>query len=312
MRVSALIVPAIVTALLGIRPVCAVEIGVYAGPGCAGVTHLGVYQAWLGSPATHVTENFDQSSWFNLTSDVPWSVNCYASVRNAVSMTFSIPMLPADGISSLAAGALGAYDNTFTVIANTLINAGFSTAIVRLGWEFNGNWQPWFAGASPANTAAFIAYYQRIVTLMKAVPGARFLFEWCPNVGAVNMPADQGYPGDAFVDVVGMDIYDGHWSAGDANPAARWNYYVTESYGLQWQVNFAAAHMKRLSLPEWGCCGNNTGDDPYFINQMSIWLTKNSYLYAVYWDSNSAYRGMLSNNQYPSASVTYIQDFRER
>ena len=96
-------------------------------------------------------------------------------------MTFSIPMLPADGTSSLVAGAIGAYDTTFATIAKTMINAGFSTAIVRLGWEFNGNWQPWFAGANPK---AFIAYYRRIVRVMQSVPGARFVFEWCPNIGA--------------------------------------------------------------------------------------------------------------------------------
>jgi hypothetical protein len=77
---------------------------------------------------------FNQSSWSALTSHVPWSVNCYSSVRNVVSVTFSVPMLPADGKSSLAAGALGAYDNTFTFIANTLINAGFFATA--------SDWQP--------------------------------------------------------------------------------------------------------------------------------------------------------------------------
>ena len=92
MRVLTFVFPlVIVAASLSNTSARAVEIGIYAGAGCSGVTHLGVYRAWLGSPAFHVTENFDQSSWANLTSDVPWSVNCYATIRNAVSMTFSIP-----------------------------------------------------------------------------------------------------------------------------------------------------------------------------------------------------------------------------
>jgi Glycosyl hydrolase family 26 len=305
MRIAEIVAAAIIIA--AIEPAGAAEIGVFAGPGCAGVQHLATYRAWLGSPALHVTENFDQSGWAALASDATWSINCYAQVQNAVSMTFSIPMLPADGTSSLAAGQIGAYDTTFATIAKTMINAGFSTAIVRLGWEFNGNWQPWFAGANPR---AFIAYYRRIVRIMRSVPGARFVFEWCPNIGSVNFPADQGYPGDDVVDVIGMDIYDGHYNSGDADPAARWNWYVTEPYGLQWHVNFAAVHMKRLSIPEWGCCGSNAGDDPYFINQMANWLIQNSYLYAVYWDTNSAYMGQLSNNQWPQAAAAYIANFR--
>ena len=307
MRLVNLFACLIGVAFVATRPAAAAEIGLYAGPGCNGLPHLTSYAAWLGAPAAHVTENFDQSSWANLKSDVPWSVGCYASVRGSVGLTFSVPMLPADGVSTLAKGAAGAYDATFTSIAETMVADGFSTAIVRIGWEFNGNWQPWSSYKDPAD---FITYYRRIVTLMKAVPGARFQFEWCPNAGTGYLAPDQSYPGDGYVDIVGMDVYDAHWSAGDAAPAARWNYFVTEPYGLQWQVTFAAAHMKRLSLPEWGCCGDNTGDDPYFVNAVAAWLSLHSYLYADYWDSNSVYPGALSGNQYPNAGAAYIADFR--
>ncbi|HVJ53195.1 MAG TPA: glycosyl hydrolase [Aliidongia sp.] len=307
MRIASLITSLIGIAFLATRPAAATEIGLYAGAGCDGVAHLATYNAWLGSPAVHVTENFDQSTWAALKSDAGWSIGCYASVRNSVSMTFSIPMLPGDGVSTLAKGAAGAYDATFTSIAQSLVSAGFATTTVRIGWEMNGNFQPW---ASYKDNTNFIAYYQRIVKLMKAVTGARFQFEWCPNVGTGSLAPDQSYPGDAYVDIIGMDVYEGHYSAGDALAAARWNWYVTEPFGLQWQVTFAKAHMKRLSLPEWGCCSNNAGDDPYFVNQIAAWLTANSYLYADYWDSNAVYVGQLSNNQYPLAGGAYKADFK--
>jgi hypothetical protein len=286
----------------------AVEIGIYAGAGCSAMAELKSYQAWLGAPAAHATENFDQSSWAAFASDVPWSVGCFATVRNSLTMTFSVPMLPADGISTLAKGASGAYDAYFTAIAQSLVSGGFSTAVVRVGWEFNGNWQPWSSYKDPAS---FITYFQRIVTLMKAVPGARFLIEWCPNIGTGSFAPDQSYPGDNYVDVIGMDVYDAHWNQYDADPIARWNTYVTEPYGLQWQVGFAALHMKRMSLPEWGCCGRNAGDDPYFVTHMGQWLTVNSYLYADYWDSNAGgYQGQLSQGQYPLAGAAYMSAFR--
>lgn len=297
---------ALAAALLALAsPAKATQIGVYAGPGCAGVEYLGVYKAWLGSPAMHVTENFNQNSWPELASGAGWSIECYAAVRNSINMTFSIPMLPADGVSTLAKGAAGEYDHYFRDIANQLVKYGFQTTIVRLGWEFNGSWQPWFA----SNPTDYISYFRRIVDLMKAVPGARFQFEWCPNIGPVNMPADQAYPGDQYVDIIGMDIYDAHYGEGDATPPDRWAFYVSEPFGLQWHVDFAKAHMKPLSFPEWGCCGNNAGDDPYFIDQMALWQTTHSYLYSVYWDSNAAYRGQLSNNQYPYASARYKAHF---
>jgi hypothetical protein len=59
-------------------------------------------------------------------------------------------------------------------------------------------------------------------------------------------------------------------------------------------------------MPEWGIGGNNTGDDSYFVTQMTAWLKTYNYTYACYWDTNSAYRGMLSNKQYPTAGTAYI------
>ena len=287
----------------------ATEMGLYAGPGCYGLTHLTNFSTWLGAPAVHVTENLDQSSWANLISDAEWSIGCYAKVRSTTSFTFSIPMLPADGVSTLAKGANGDYDQTFVQIAKLLVSHGLPTAIVRLGWEFNGNWQPW---SSYKDNVHFMSYYRRIVSLMRAVPGARFTFEWCPNLGIGTLAPDQSYPGDDFVDVIGMDVYDSHWSPIDATPESRWNFFVTRDYGLQWQVDFAKAHGKRFSFPEWSCCGDSTGDDPYFINQVAAWLRTNGYLYADYWDSNTSYRGELMNGQYPKATAAYIADFGRR
>src|SRR5579859_5308816 len=166
--------------LLGSHGAGAVEIGLYAGPGCDGLSHLTRYADWLHTPAHHVTENFNQSTWPALASDATWSIECYARVRSTVSFTFSIPMLPADGVSTLAKGAAGSYDKYFTTIAKTLISHDMATSVIRIGWEFNGNWQPW---SSYKDNTNFIRYYQRIVTLMRNVPGAHFVFEWCPNLG---------------------------------------------------------------------------------------------------------------------------------
>ena len=292
--------------LLGARGAQATEMGIYAGPGCYGLSHLTSYATWLGEPATHVTENLDQSSWANLASDATWSIGCYAQVRDSVSFTFSIPMLPADGSSTLAKGAAGAYDANFIAIGKDLVAHGLDTSVIRLGWEFNGNWQPW---SSYKDNASFVKYFQHIVTIMRLIPGARFQFEWCPNVGTGTLAPDQSYPGDQYVDIFGMDIYDGHWSTVDATPQGRWNYFLTEPYGLQWQVNEARYHHKRVSWPEWACCGDKAGDDPYFIQQAAQWLKSNAYLYADYWDSNSDYVGQLTNDQYPLASAAYIAAF---
>jgi hypothetical protein len=79
-------------------------------------------------------------------------------------------------------------------------------------------------------------------------------------------------------------------------------------------MEFAKEHGKLLSWPEWGCCGDSTGDDPYFIEQAANWMrgVGPSFLYASYWDNNTAYEGELSNNQFPKAAAEFIDEFGKR
>jgi hypothetical protein len=282
------------------------ETGIFAGPGSAGVEFLPVYAKWLGSPAMRVTENFNQESWDEMLSGAAWSCACYAMVRHQVNFTFSVPMLPAQGGATLSQGASGAYDDKFYHMAHSLVMNGHDTATIRIGWEFNGDWQPWRADLDPD---AWVAFYRRIVGIMrKASP--RFLFDWCPNVDTHCIDPERVYPGDDVVDYIGMDLYTGHWNDGDDWPLPRWNGYLTRPNGLQWHVDFAQRKMKRLSMPEWGCCGQNTGDDPTSINLMADWLRANSYMYAVYWEQTAAYNAKLSDNNWPEAAKAYIANFR--
>ena len=115
------------------------------------------------------------------------------------SMTFSIPMLPNSG-ATLADGAAGDYSAYFQTIAQGLIANNQAGSILRIGWEFNGSWTPWYADASNAST--FVAYWQQIVTAMRSVAGADFKFEWCPDIGSSVGNLANFYPGNAYVDYV--------------------------------------------------------------------------------------------------------------
>jgi hypothetical protein len=283
------------------------QIGLNAAGGCNGLAGIASFGAWLGRPATHVTEGWTYTSWSALMTDVTYDLNCYKPLQNTVNFTFGLPMVPADGTSTLASGAAGAYDVYFITIAKNLVAKGYSNATLRVGWEFNGSWFPWASYKDPKN---FITYFQRIVTLMRSVPGQHFKFDWCPSIGANALAPDYSYPGDAYVDYVGMDVYDAVWNSTMNAPAARWTQFVNQPDGLQWQVNFAAAHHKQLSLPEWGVGGKNSGDDPYFINAIAQWTKSHGYAYIDYWDLNSGgYNGQLSHGQFPLSARAFVTDF---
>ncbi len=46
-------------------------------------------------------------------------------------------------VGTLAQGATGAFNSYYVTLAQTLVNAGESNAYLRLGWEFDGSWEPW-------------------------------------------------------------------------------------------------------------------------------------------------------------------------
>jgi hypothetical protein len=112
------------------------------------------------------------------------------------------------------------------------------------------------------------------------------------------------YPGDAYVDIIGMDFYyNPEWDGTD--PLAAWNAMVSDKYGLQWHQDFAAAHNKPTAYSEWGIKSDNAG--PY-IQKAAEWFSSHNVLYNNYWETDAAaYPGDLSH--YPTASQVFRDVF---
>jgi hypothetical protein len=237
------------------------------------------YQSWLGHKVD-IIGWYDQQvsgSWYDIEGN-DTDVSTLASVANTVGAKVELgaAMLPTDGtycqdpysstscydtdLTALADGAAGDFNSNFQELAQNLVNDGLSNAIIRLGWESNGDWYPWSSYISPTD---FDAYWVQIVDSMRSVSGEHFLFDWngaAGNLGTTSTPATDAYPGDNYVDFIGEDIYDNSsWS--------------NNSVALQSISSFAAQHNKYVILGEWGvgaltggCGGSN--DDPTFIQNM--------------------------------------------
>ena len=112
----------------------------------------------------------------------------------------------------------------FVTLAQTLVNGGEANAYLRLGFEFDGAWMAW-AATTPSAEASFAAYFQQIVTAMRAVPGENFRFVWNPDAAAFTQSGYSvaaAYPGNAYVDVIGLDAYDQSWAT-PQTPANAWS-----------------------------------------------------------------------------------------
>ena len=310
---AALVVLAVSPGAAGAAPPGA-TLGVYAGAGKPSA--VAAFESNIGRPVASVHEALARENWVNLSNPL-WFAEQWNASSYRQRVMYSVPMLPDSG-GTLAEGARGAYNEHFRLLALRLVASGEGSATLRIGPEFNGNWFRWTI-AVPNGAADYAAFWRQIVTTMRSVPGAAFKFDWCANggsswVGGQQLQAAAAYPGDAYVDYIGLDVYDQSWSPNRHDPAARWNEFVNTRNGLAWQKRFAAAHGKAMTFPEWGLSkradGYGGGDNPYFIEQMHDWIAANNVAYHMYFehgDGNGDYA--LFSGWAPKAAVRFIELF---
>lgn len=283
------------------------DLGVYVGANEPAL--VGRYQEWLGHPIARVLDYLGDESWSQIESPTWWTSGWGASAWRH-RMIYSVPMLPATG-GSIEIGARGGYDSHFRMLAQTLVSAGQGDVVVRPGWEANGAWYRWSAASDPL---AYVDYFRHIVTAMRRVSGAQFRFDWSISMGSAAVAASVIYPGDSYVDYIGMDVYDQYWGEGGSDPAVRWKAYLTQRYGLRWHRAFAISHGKPMTLSEWGVIkrsdNHGGGDDPYFVHRMRRWILANNVAYAVYFECDTTTNeSALSTGRFPGSATAMLRDF---
>ncbi len=290
------------------RPATAPTLGVYAGPGDPGT--VSDFVTTLGSRPAYAMDFLDGRSWTNL-SNPTWFMQQWQGTP--YKMIWGVPMLtnvcspnsdPAMVNGStwcLAQEATGTYNAHFRQIAQTMVKYGFGSSIIRLGWEFNGDWSPWAAAGDPL---AFVGAYQQVVDAFRSVAGSKFTFEWNPDLGDLGVgDLTKYYPGNAYVDYVGLDVYDTVWG-NYPGYRALFNQQRTGNYGLNWLARFSASNGKPMVFPEWGLgwgtCSTNGqpisapnhqacgGDDATWVHLVASWIARHNVIETTYWDYGSS------------------------
>lgn len=284
-----------------------VPLGVYAGEADPG--GVAALAAATGTHPTYATDYLDKGSGWAAMDD---AANIKAWSSSPYRLAIGVPILP--GVGTLAQGATGAYNQYFTTLGKNLVSDNEANAILRLGWEFNGNWFRWSVG-NATDAGNFVAFWRQIVTTMRAVPGEKFKFLWNPNAPSpTTYTPQQAYPGNAYVDYVGTDVYDNFWGT-PFTPSASWAHQLIQQWGLEWLATFAAEQNKPIAIPEWSdeyrTDGHGLGDDPMFIDNMANWFVTNDVAFANVWsyDSSSTYRNNLLDGTFPRALAMFKQDF---
>lgn len=284
-------------------------LGVHRGSGVP--EKITEYENWLGKPVSYNVDFIGRPAanttnpWSKIDNPAWW---CNQSKKVSAKLVLSTGMLPSNSFT-LAEGAKGTYNSHWQKFGKSMVNAGCASAVIRLGWEFNGKFYPWAAGGKES---AFVAYWRQIVDTLRKVPGQQFLFDWTPLAGNTNANVEAAYPGDNYVDIIGLDAYDTAPSTlATATPAKRWEHQLNRPYGLNWQAKFSAAHNKPMSFPEWGLTVRpkdslGGGDNPYYITKMWEWINSHRFVYAAYfeYDANDASHRLMTT-QFPKSSAEF-------
>ncbi len=287
-------------------------LGVYTGPGAI-AAHT-QFEQWLGRPVPYAADYIDyKGGWQkDFIDSQQWLMQPWGNwVKQAAGrrLVLGVPMLESANAGQFAAGVSGQFDTYFTALANELVANGLANTIIRLGYEGNcdtiGPWQ------ATDNPSGYVQLFRHIVGLMRAVPGSSFIFDWSVCNGLQSGHAlssfSSFYPGDDVVDLISMDIYDVEWMQPGVTPQERWNYITTRYMGVNDLVQFAHAHGKPLSFPEWGLYNSGDsyaggGDDPYFIQQMAQLINDTNPVYQAYFNLDWG-GGILSD--FPNGSAMY-------
>ena len=134
---------------------------------------------------------------------------------NAAAADGATPMLSLETPTwSTADIAAGRYDQNIKNLAHKLAqfnNEAGGTVLLRLNHEMNGHWYPWAEGTRGNPPGAYAAAWRRFVDTVRQTGTGRttVLWIWSPNIlrGAQEDAISQAYPGDQYVDYLGLTGY---------------------------------------------------------------------------------------------------------
>ncbi|MFG2044567.1 glycoside hydrolase family 26 protein [Dactylosporangium sp. NPDC048998] len=103
----------------------------------------------------------------------------------------------------------GDYDAYITEWARGIKDLAYPVAI-RFAHEMNGYWYPWCESANGNRRGDYVAAWRHVHDLFDRLGAGNVIWVWSPNVVYENStPLSQLYPGDKYVDWVGLSGYYG-------------------------------------------------------------------------------------------------------
>jgi len=136
----------------------------------------------------------------------PWN----ASVGGAVQPSYTL--------AAIAGGGFDAYIRQWGLD----LAVWGKPVMLRFAHEMNGDWYPWSESVNGNKPGDYVRAWKHVHDVIAAAGASNITWVWAPNGGGPGNMAEM-YPGDTYVDVLGLDAYNwgttqtwSSWQAPDA------------------------------------------------------------------------------------------------
>ncbi len=234
---------------------------------------------WRGRPLGVAHLFPDRASWDGLITPA-WPVDMFEPFDGL--LVLSVPPYP-EALGTNLDCAMGEYDDEWAQLGTFLNDRGRSKTILRLGWGPNDLEHEWHVASNADGTANetdlqnWLECFRNVVDAVRSTD-PEILIDWTFNpFGPARFSTFDPYvtyPGDAYVDFVGIELFDMY---PPARTDADWQAACNSATGLCTLFEFARAHGKQVAIAEWATVScdqgvepsdNVGGDNPFFIEKV--------------------------------------------
>jgi hypothetical protein len=224
----------------------------------------------------------------------PWSG--YAPVAEPAVPSDAVLMVSWDGTTHKRITS-GKSDRNIALMATRL--AGMQRPIMlRWGWEMNGNWFSWDGAHNGKKPAGYIKAWQRMHRIFGEHGATNVAWVWGPNWNSGPNVAwnkfERYYPGDAYVDWVGVSGY---------------NFSRESPKTLFTPIVSAYGKRKPIVLAETAAINHGRHTKARWIRKLSAYVDATPSIGAVVWFDTDNHKG-TSRNFRPDSDAEALAAYR--
>jgi hypothetical protein len=202
----------------------------------------------------------------------------------------------------------GGYDDFLRDYAETVAAFGHPV-LFRLGNEMNGDWCPYAGYNTARDPQIFVEFYRYVYSFFERAGARNVIWVWNPN--GKSFPdftwndALMYYPGDAYVDVVGLTAY----NTGDYYPGETWKSFA-ELYDSIY-YNYIEKYDKPLMITEFASATLGGDKNAWAVDMFAHLRYYDRIKVAVWWDgADYDADGRIARNYFIDDPKTLIDTFR--